>query len=124
MPHKRSQDKATGHEMHFDFCFLGKEAEPRKLLTVLVAKDRATKMMMSTRLPTKTTGKYVAKRVMAFMKEVGCEHGDMVHKADQEVVMDQILSDVGRLRAAQGGGRFVAENSPVGASQSNGVIER
>ena len=123
-PHRRSDDPPHGHEMHFYFCFLGREGEPHKTITILVAKDRATKMLMATSLPSKTTGTFTAKRVMAFIKECGSEFGDMVHKADQEEVLDKILKDVGRLRAAGGGGRFVPENSPVGASQSNGVIER
>ena len=34
------------------------------------------------------------------------------------------MEDVGKLRAAAGGGRYVVENSPVGSSASNGVVER
>jgi hypothetical protein len=56
--------------------------------------------------------------------EIEYEHGDLVHKSDQEEALRKIVSDVGRLRAAGGGGTFVPENSPVGASKSNGVIEK
>ena len=45
-------------------------------------------------------------------------------KSDQEPTIKEVVNDVGKLRAAGGGGKFVIENSPVGASASNGVIER
>ena len=38
--------------------------------------------------------------------------------------MQSVVSDIGRLRAAGGAGKFVVECSPVNASQSNGVVER
>ncbi len=34
------------------------------------------------------------------------------------------MSEVGRIRAAGGGGRYIVESSPVGSSGSNGVVER
>jgi hypothetical protein len=39
-------------------------------------------MLMGAVVPTKTTGTYVASRVMAFMKEVGREFGDVEAKSD------------------------------------------
>ena len=45
-------------------------------------------------------------------------------KSDQGLATLSTLNDVGKLRAVEGGGRFVLEHSPVGASQSNGVVER
>ena len=38
--------------------------------------------------------------------------------------MQSILRDIGKLRAANGGGKFAVECSPVDASQSNGMVER
>ena len=38
--------------------------------------------------------------------------------------MKAILSEVGRVRAAEGGGRYVMEQSPVGCSASDGIVER
>ena len=35
-----------------------------------------------------------------------------------------LVEDVGRRRAAVGGGRWICENSQVGSSASNGVAER
>ena len=45
-------------------------------------------------------------------------------KSDQEPALRSIVEELGRLKATDGSGRYVIENSPVGASQSNGMIER
>ena len=45
-------------------------------------------------------------------------------KSDQEPALRSIVEDVGRLKVSDGSGRYVVEYSPVGASQSNGMIER
>jgi hypothetical protein len=110
--------------VHFDYCFLGQENEAGKTLPVLVMKERNTGMTMAVAVPTKSTGTYIAKRAMAFMKEIGCEYRDLVVKSDQEPAIKALVTAAGRLRAAGGGGKYIEENSPVGASQSNGVVER
>lgn len=61
---------------------------------------------------------------MAFLKEIGCEHGDLIVKSVQEPAILSIVSEVGRLRAVGGGSKYINENSPVGSSASNGVVER
>ena len=122
--HEKGKDEVTTNEVHFDFFFLGREGEPGNTIAVLAVKERLSGMLMAASAPRKTTGKYISKRVMAFMKEIGCEFGDLVVKSDQEEALVPIISDVGKLRAANGGGKFIIENSPVGASQSNGVVER
>ncbi len=71
-------------------------------------------MMMAAAMPSKSTGNFIAKRVVAFVREIGCEQGDVTLKSDQ----------VGRVRAAAGGGKMIVESSPVGQSQSNGTAER
>ena len=83
MPHQTKQDEGDGNEMSFDFYFLGDEDGSRPIPT-LMAIDRRSKMKMCSPVPSKSTGEYIAKRVLAFMKEVGCKHGDMVVKSDQE----------------------------------------
>jgi hypothetical protein len=93
-------------------------------LTVLVVRERATRMTMASAMPSKSTGNFIARRVVAFMKEVGCEHGDITVKSDQEPAMKAIINEIGRVRAAAGGGKMVVESSPVGQSQSNGIAER
>ena len=78
MPHYEGAQETSMSEVHMDFAFLGREEDPLKNLTVLVAKERTSKMIMSAAVPQKTTGNYVAKRVAGFLREVGCLHGDMV----------------------------------------------
>ena len=103
---------------------MGKEGESGKTLPVAAMKERASGMLMASVVPRKTTGAYVSKRIMAFFQEVGCEFGDVVMKSDQEEAIKAVVTDVGRLRASGGGGKYVMEHSPVKASASNGVIER
>ena len=44
------------HELHFDYMFMGPEDKPRETLTILVVKERRTKMLMATAIPSKSTG--------------------------------------------------------------------
>ena len=111
-------------ELHFDYFFLGREGEPHQTMPAIAVKDRSSGMLMAAAVPTKATGVYVANRVMAFMKKVCCEYGDLVVKSDQEPAIQKVVEDVGKLRAAAGGGKYIPENSPVGSSASNGVVER
>ena len=111
-------------EVHMDFAFSGREDDPQRNVRVLVVKERTSKIFMSAAVPRKTTGAYIAIRVVGFLREVGCLHGDMVVKSDQEPALRSIVENVGRLKVADGSGRYVVECSPVGASQSKGMIER
>ena len=45
-------------------------------------------------------------------------------KSDQEPAIESLVDEIGRHRAAAGGGRWVEECSPVGASAANGMVER
>ena len=45
-------------------------------------------------------------------------------RSDQEPAITSLVNEVGRLRGAAGGGRFIVEASPVGSSGSNGRVER
>ena len=130
----RGRGKEMGHrklgasesdraEIHMDLCFPGEE-DGSKTLTVLVARARRTKMMMASVIPMKGKGVFIAKRVVVFMREIGCEQGDVTIRSDQEPAMKAIITEIGRVRAAAGGGRMVVESSPVGQSQSNGIAER
>ena len=107
-----------------DFAFFGREDDPQKTVPALVVKERTSKMVMSAAVPRKTTGTYISRRVIGYLREVGCLHGDVIVKSDQEPVLRSIVEEVGRLKATDGSGRYVIENSLVGASQSNGMIER
>ena len=121
--HFRQSDMPSGVEIHLDHCFPGEEDQDFKL-TILVARDRGTKMTVSSVAPSKTCGEFIAKRVVAFMKEIGAGQGDITIKSDQEPALIALVREIGSHRAAGGGGRMVVESSPVGDSQGNGVVER
>ena len=117
MPHMKATGEHLLNEMHLDFMFLGSKDLPGKTVPCLVVRERLSK--------SKSTGMYVARRVMAFLKEVGCEYNDIIVKSDHEPAIISIVNEVARLRAAAGGGKFIVEGSPVGSSASNdGVVER
>ena len=66
----------------------------------------------------------MATRVMAFMREFGCELEPVTMKTDNEPALVSVAENVGRLRAAKGGVGMVVEHSPVHSSKSNGIVER
>ena len=95
-----------------------------KTLTILVAKDRSSRALMSTVVLRKTTGEFVSKRVVAFMKELGCEMSVVTLKTDNEPELVAVADDVAKVRASRGAQRTIVENSPAHSSKSDGVIER
>ena len=122
--HKKSMDKPEMHEFHVDFGFFGDEGDPGKTVPVLVVRERLTGMAMATAVPSKSTGTYIARRVVAFIEEVGCGQLDITVKSDQEPAIVSIVGEVGRVRSATSQGRYVIEYSPKGSSASNGIVER
>jgi len=122
--HKKLKEQSEGlHELHFDYMFMGPENQPGKTLTILVVKERRTKMVMATAVPSKSTGRFVVERVGAFIKELGIDHLDIVAKSDQEPSIKKLVEDVGKSRGGSSG-RWITEFSPVKSSASNGVVER
>lgn len=128
MSRYKNKDKDKGkmgmHEVRFDFFFMGMEGEPGRTIPIVAVKERKSGMLMASVVPRKTTGTFVSRRILSFLQEVGCEFGDLIVKCDQEEAIKSVVNDVGRLRAAAGGGKYIVEHSPVGASASNGIIER
>ncbi len=124
MPHKKLQDEPGMIELHADLCFLGDENDPGNTVPVFVMRERTTRMTLAAVVPSKSTNTYITKRIVAFMKEIGVVHGDVLVKTDQEPAIMAIIEEAGRVRAAEGGGRYVIEQSPVGSSASNGIVER
>ena len=123
MPHRKVMEEPTMQEFHFDWAFPGEE-DGSGMLKVLVGRMRGVKMTMSTVHPSKTTGEFIAKRVMAFLRECGCEMIDITIKTDQEPVMMSMVENLCRERARNGAMRTVVEHSPAYQSRSNGVVER
>ncbi len=120
---RQGKPKYDVAETHMDFMFMGDEGS-EETLAVLVAKERSTGMVMATVAPRKSEGVWLAARVMAFMRECGCEVEPVIMKNDNEPALVKVVEEIGRLRAAKGGKGMVVENSPVGSSASNGYIER
>ena len=104
-------------------CSLGTK-EATNTLTMLVARERSRVITLLTVAPRKSSNGWLAKRVMAFMREAGCEVEAEVMKTDNEPSLLKVVEEVGRLRAAKGGRGLVVENSPGHSSKSNGYIER
>ena len=91
---------------------------------MLVFKERSTRAVMACVTPAKSSGEFLGKRVLAFMRGWGCELEAVTVKTDNETSVLQVMEMVARLRAAKGGIRMVAENSPVHSSKSNGLGPR
>ena len=144
-PHYKQTREDGLPEIHLDYCFMSTEGKP--LATILVAKEKLTKMMLATVVPLKGGSvEFPTKRILAFLKEIGLESADVVLKSDQESAILDLLKIVASRRAAtsklelavsgdtdcgvqaasstDGATRSIIEASPVGSSGSNGFIER
>jgi len=79
-------------------------------------------MMLSEVIPTKgSTGLFAASRVVCFIRELGYGGATLILKSDQEPAIVALTNEIIRLRAPA---LTQVEQSPVGSSASNGVIER
>ena len=119
---KRSEEEPAIPESHLDFMFMGEEVGG-KTLAMLVAREKRTKALICSVVPRMTTGQFIAKRVVAFMSQCGCEMSQIIMKSDNEAALVAIVDEVARVKAARGASALI-ENSPAYSSKSNGVIER
>ena len=124
MPHCQTTADAGMPEVHFDFFVMGDDGDPGRTVAALCARSRHCKMTMSAAVPSKSTGTYIARRTIAFLREMGVEHRDVVAKSDSEPAVVSILNEVDKIRAGSGVGSFVHERSVTGDSRSNGIVER
>ena len=104
--------------------FMGHKDEPGETVTCLVAREAITRMTLAIVIPDKSTNEFVVQRTLAFLEEIGCLHPDVSVKSDQEAACKCLVAEIGKMRAMKGGGKWIVENSQVGASASNGVVER
>jgi hypothetical protein len=110
-------------EFAFDYAFPGDEFGYK--LTILVGRERVTGMTFATVVPEKgSKGRFVADRCLEFFVECGCRAGDIVIKTDQEAAIAYLVKDLVAERGDEPGCRTLVEQSPVGSSGSNGVVER
>ena len=69
-------------------------------------------------VPTKSTGEFVARRILAITREAGNKYGDVIVKSDQENAIMAILKKVGQLRAAEGGGKWCSRTVQWGTAKA------
>ena len=123
-PCRKGEGGGEVPEFLLDWAFPGEE-EAGKTLTMLVARMGDIRMTLSTLAPSKSSGEFVANRVLAFLKECGCEAGDIIIKADQEPAVVALLKKVARSRAEKGNvGRTMIEHSNKYCSKSNMIVDR
>ena len=121
MDHKRANREKMIREVHVDYCFMGSKADTTTKC-IVVAKDYDSKSIMASIVPTKGgSHDYPAKRINAFIRELGLEAQDVVFRSDQEPALQDLLREVGKKRVPA---KTFYEVSPVGSSASNGVAER
>ena len=78
--HEAGKEMPEQTEVHMDSFFVGDEDQNEKL-TVLAARERTTRMTVSTVAPSKGEQQFLARRVQAFLKEIGADTGDITLKA-------------------------------------------
>ena len=110
-------------EVYLDYMFMGGEKKG-KTLAFLVARERETRAVLNTVVPRKTTGDWICRRLMAWRREIGLESVDIIVKSDNEPALTSWIASWSAMRAMTRGSRMIIENSPVGSSKSNGVVER
>ena len=89
---------------------------------IVVAKDYSSKSVMASVVPVKgASNEFPAKRISAFIREIGLEGQDLVLRSDQEPALKDLWAEVGRRRIPA---KTFYEVSLVGSSASNGVAER
>ena len=121
MAHAKHGGEKDRREVHMDYCFMGGR-DDKKTRSILIAKDKESRMIMSSVVPVKgTRDDFVAKRVRAFIRELGFEHVTITLRGDQEPAIQDLMNEVARIRRPAA---TLIEEAPVGESQSNGVIER
>ena len=69
--HAKSSEEGKMVEVFMDFCFMGEENDPHNTQAVLVAKEERSKKKLSAAVPSKSTGAYIARRIMGWMEKVG-----------------------------------------------------
>ena len=121
MDHRRASREKIVRELHVDYCFMSARGD-ESTKCIVVAKDYDSKSVMASVVPVKGSSReFPARRIIAFIRELGLEGQDIVLRSDQEPALQDLLRDVGKRRVPA---KTFYEVSPVGSSASNGVAER
>ena len=67
-PHKMCEGKVGLPEVHFYFAFMRDEVERGHTLPIVCVKERITRMLMASAVPSKSTGTFKAKRAVALLR--------------------------------------------------------
>ena len=104
----RSQESHEGGlpKLHVDYMFMGEEQEG-KALAILVAREKHTKCTFSIVAPRKGTDHCVPRRLLAWMREIGLEHNDVVIRSDNEPALLTLIDAWSRQRVVEGGGNVI-----------------
>jgi hypothetical protein len=121
LAHREGRQERTLPELHLDYMFVGDEGKSGETRACLVMREASSRMTM---VPCKGKDAYVLDRVVAFLEEIGCLHGDVVVKSDQESSIQSLVDGLAKMKSVRGSGRLIVEHSLVGSSASNGVAER
>ena len=99
MPHRAriGDDGDRLMKLNVDFMFLGPRGTAGETIPVLVIREEKTRMTLSSAVHSKTIGEFVARRVLAFLSEIGCLYGDVIVKSDQEPALISLVEDVDEL---------------------------
>ena len=99
-----------------------RDAKEGNTPAVLVVRERATRAVLSTAVPRKSTGELLCRRLMAWLREMGFEFVWIIVKSDNEPELTSLIVSWSTLNAMKSGSRMIVENSPVGCSKSTGVV--
>lgn len=112
-PHRVRRGEKGLQDIHFEFIILGERADPGGAGACIVAREVDARMALAMMVSSKSGDHFVVGRVMMFMSEVGCLHGDVVVWSDPEASIKYSVDDVGRRRASEGGGKWIVESGGV-----------
>ena len=99
-PHFKQNKREDGlMEIDFDYCFMSTHGSP--MATVLVAREKSTRMTLATVVPMKGRSvEYSVRRTLSFLKEIGLEGADVVFKSDREPALKDLLNNIANRRSA------------------------
>ena len=114
-------------EAHLDYAFFRNERGSSSV-PVLILKDRDTKAIAAHVVPYKGWDHdWTVEQAVRDFKKWGLRR-DLILRSDQEEALQSLIAEIIKHRGADGSqadtqAREFRENSPVGESQSNGLIE-
>ena len=74
--------------------------------------------MMATVVPKKSKGTWMAKRLLAWMRELGCEQSDVIVKSDNEPSIVAVVNELGQRQKEEG--RWWWRTAPFTAARAMG----